>query len=123
MGISKEYLATTLTPSLPTRGQAHRPLRAAMIAKLFPELHRAAMARSSERGFNGWYTYGFWYAAWTATVTITGLVVVKVWGPKLGQIDPPIKKGHKDLRTGEVHVFQPRARPLPADQQPNEEGR
>ena len=98
----------------------------AMLNRVYADLQRAAMARSSERGFNGWYTYGFWYAAWTAGVTLGGLLVVKVWGPKLGQIAPPIKKGHKDLRSGEIHVFQPRAPALlggRSEEEVEEEGR
>ena len=79
--------------------------------QIYQELHRAATARSTERGFNGWYTYGVWYAAMTAAVSVAGLLACKIWGPQLGEIDPPVRKGHIDLRTGEVHYFVPRARP------------
>ena len=77
-----------------------------------------ALARSGDRGFNGWHTYGFWYAAWTGAVSVAGLLICKIWGPKLGEIDPPIKKGHKDLRTGEVHYFQPRSAQPPTTDEP-----
>jgi hypothetical protein len=84
--------------------------------RISQDLQRSAMARSTERGFNGWYTYGFWYAAMTGAVSVAGLIVCKIWGPKLGEIDPPIKKGHKDMRTGEVHYFQSRAQPSTTDE-------
>ena len=87
-----------------------------MLRQIYLDLQRSATARSTERGFNGWYTYGFWYAAMTGAVSVAGLLVCKIWGPKLGEIDPPIKKGHKDLRTGEVHYFQPRAQPSTTDE-------
>ena len=80
-----------------------------MLRQLYQDMQRSAMARSTERGFNGWYTYGVWYAVLTGAVSVSGLLVAKIWGPKLGEIDPPIKQGHTDLRTGEVHYFQPRA--------------
>ena len=90
-----------------------------MLRQVYLDIQRSAMARSTERGFNGWYTYGFWYAAITGTLAVSGLLVAKIWGPKLGEIDPPIKKGHRDLRTGEVHYFQPREQPLTTDDPSN----
>ena len=87
--------------------------------QIYQELHRAATARSTERGFNGWYTYGVWYAAMTAAVSVAGLLACKIWGPRLGEIDPPVRKGHTDLRTGEVHYFVPRTRPSATDESTN----
>ena len=87
--------------------------------QIYQELHRAATARSTERGFNGWYTYGVWYAAMTAAVSVAGLLACKIWGPRLGEIAPPVRKGHIDLRTGEVHYFVPRTRPSATDESTN----
>jgi hypothetical protein len=86
---------------------------------IYQELHRAATARSTERGFNGWYTYGVWYAAMTAAVSVAGLVACKIWGPKLGEIDPPVRRGHVDMRTGEIHYFVRRAPPSATDESAN----
>ena len=96
-------------------GAPHRPA----MRQIYQELHRAATARSTERGFNGWYTYGVWYAAMTAAVSVAGLLACKIWGPRLGEIDPPVRKGHTDLRTGEVHYFVPRTRPSATDESTN----
>ena len=87
-----------------------------MLRKIYHDAHRSAMAHSGDRGFNGWFTYGFWYAALTGVLSVSGLLVAKIWGPKMGEIDPPIKEGHKNLRTGEVHYFKPRAPPSTADE-------
>ena len=43
--------------------------------QIYQDMQRSAMARSTERGFNGWYTYGFWYAAMTVAVSVAGLLV------------------------------------------------
>jgi len=45
--------------------------------QIYQELHRAATARSTERGFNGWYTYGVSYAAMTKDLVVPFLHPLK----------------------------------------------
>ena len=73
------------------------------------QLYQVAMMRSGERGFNGWNTYGVWFAAWTGALFTGATLVMKVWGPADGALEVRLKK-HRCSVTGDVHEFRPAPR-------------
>ena len=64
-------------------------------------LVRAATSTPKMPGYNGWNKYGVLFAVWTVGLSVGGIAVMKIFGPKQELMDTvKLRDPHKQIGDG-----------------------